>query len=57
MGSWVGGRIGLMVYDVVNGVQILLQFVQPEESEVYENQYSEASQVSYIYETPNSEEL
>ncbi|KAK6911642.1 hypothetical protein RJ641_023735 [Dillenia turbinata] len=24
MGSWVGGRIGLMVYDVVNGVHFLL---------------------------------
>lgn len=30
LGSWVGGRIGLMVYDVVNGVHYLLQFVQPE---------------------------
>ncbi|KAF2324017.1 hypothetical protein GH714_006175 [Hevea brasiliensis] len=26
LGSWVGGRIGLMVYDVVNGVNFLLQF-------------------------------
>ncbi|XP_072959325.1 uncharacterized protein [Typha angustifolia] len=29
LGSWVGGRIGLMVYDVVNGVNFLLQFVEP----------------------------
>ncbi|XP_019418595.1 PREDICTED: uncharacterized protein LOC109329384 [Lupinus angustifolius] len=27
-GSWVGGRIGLMLYDVVNAVHFLLQFVQ-----------------------------
>lgn len=33
LGSWVGGRIGLMVYDVVNGVQFILQFVQPQEEE------------------------
>lgn len=32
LGSWVGGRIGLMVYDVVNGVNYLLQFVRPEEN-------------------------
>ncbi|KAG1338796.1 hypothetical protein COCNU_04G011020 [Cocos nucifera] len=32
LGSWVGGRIGLMVYDIVNGVNYLLQFVQPEEN-------------------------
>ncbi|KAJ0979911.1 hypothetical protein J5N97_015385 [Dioscorea zingiberensis] len=32
LGSWVGGRIGLMVYDVVNGLHYLLQFVQPEEN-------------------------
>ncbi|KAJ6974189.1 hypothetical protein NC653_030311 [Populus alba x Populus x berolinensis] len=35
--SWVGGRIGLMVYDVVDGVHYLLQFVQGEDSEVYES--------------------
>ncbi|XP_068664285.1 uncharacterized protein [Aristolochia californica] len=28
LGSWVGGRIGLMVYDVVNGMHYLFQFVQ-----------------------------
>ncbi|KAJ1417176.1 Peptide chain release factor class I/class II [Sesbania bispinosa] len=27
MGSWFGGRIGLMLYDVANGVHYLLQFV------------------------------
>lgn len=25
-GSWIGGRIGLLVYDLVNGVHYLLQF-------------------------------
>lgn len=32
LGSWVGGRIGLMVYDVGNGVHFLLQSIQPEEA-------------------------
>jgi hypothetical protein len=59
LGSWVGGRIGLMVYDVVNGVHFLLQFVQTEESAVretpaYDN--SEASEDSYAaYEAPSYE--
>ncbi|KAJ4967956.1 hypothetical protein NE237_014657 [Protea cynaroides] len=57
LGSWTGGRIGLMVYDVVNGVHSLLQFVQTEESEVYKNENPEAFQESYVYETPNYEEL
>ncbi|KAF7817970.1 uncharacterized protein G2W53_023425 [Senna tora] len=26
MGSWAGGRIGLMIYDVLNGIRFLLQF-------------------------------
>ncbi|XP_062215842.1 uncharacterized protein LOC133916254 [Phragmites australis] len=30
LGSWVGGRIGLMIYDVMNGLKYMLQFVQPE---------------------------
>ncbi|CAK8544559.1 unnamed protein product [Lathyrus sativus] len=28
LGSWVGGRIGLMLYDVANGVHFMFQFVQ-----------------------------
>ncbi|XP_052205644.1 uncharacterized protein LOC127810296 [Diospyros lotus] len=54
LGSWVGGRIGLMVYDVVNGVQYLLQFVQPGEATVYETSTSESSEgeESKVYETP-----
>ncbi|KAK9070957.1 hypothetical protein SSX86_009525 [Deinandra increscens subsp. villosa] len=31
-GSWIGGRMGLMVYDIANGVHFLLQFGQPEEN-------------------------
>lgn len=53
LGSWVGGRIGLMVYDVVNGVHFLLQFVQTGESKVYEE--SQAIEDSYVYETPTYE--
>ncbi|KAE8705579.1 nicotianamine synthase-like [Hibiscus syriacus] len=52
LGSWIGGRIGLMVYDVVNGVHYMLQFAQREESEnhnapIYEK--SEASEDSYVF--------
>ncbi|XWS64449.1 hypothetical protein CRYUN_Cryun05aG0004700 [Craigia yunnanensis] len=59
LGSWVGGRIGLMVYDVVTGVHYLLQFVQMEESEnheapVYEK--SEVSEDSYVYENVDAYE-
>lgn len=55
LGSWVGGRIGLMVYDVVNGVHFLLQFVQPQEEEAGVNEspvfkHFEGSEESY--ETP-----
>ncbi|WJX85329.1 hypothetical protein P8452_67800 [Trifolium repens] len=28
LGSWIGGRIGLMLYDVANGVHFMLQFVK-----------------------------
>ncbi|WRX10149.1 hypothetical protein QQP08_002636 [Theobroma cacao] len=53
LGSWVGGRIGLMVYDVVNGVHYLLQFVQMEKNENHEALVYEKSEVfedSYAYE-------
>ncbi|KAK9293199.1 hypothetical protein L1049_021188 [Liquidambar formosana] len=58
LGSWVGGRLGLMVYDVINGVQFLVQFVQPEETQVFQSsayespETSETSQDSYTYESP-----
>ncbi|KAF3778341.1 hypothetical protein EJ110_NYTH43715 [Nymphaea thermarum] len=52
VGSWVGGRIGLMVYDVINGVNYMLQFVVPEDNASYEASYetptdSGASEESY----------
>ena len=34
MGSWIGGRMGLMLYDVANGVHFLLHSVQSLGSEV-----------------------
>ncbi|KAL5850940.1 hypothetical protein ACOSQ4_008953 [Xanthoceras sorbifolium] len=55
LGSWVGGRIGLMVYDVISGVHYLLQVVQSEESEVLETPFVEkfeASEDSYANEAP-----
>ncbi|XP_057469298.1 uncharacterized protein LOC130758415 [Actinidia eriantha] len=62
LGSWVGGRIGLMVYDVVNGVHYLLQFVQPEETKVFETPAfgsSEAEETKVhetLFESSESEE-
>lgn len=41
LGSWIGGRIGLMVYDVVNGVQYLLQFAPQSEGSEYEDEPQE----------------
>ena len=55
LGSWIGGRVGLMVYDVVNGVHFLLQAVQTEETEAHKSpdyQSSEASEKSFAYEAP-----
>ncbi|XP_008781108.2 uncharacterized protein LOC103700972 [Phoenix dactylifera] len=62
LGSWVGGRIGLMVYDIVNGVNYLLQFVQPEEntSSVFSDEDSDSEDTyktdEHIhYESPSGE--
>lgn len=56
MGSWVGGRIGLMFYDVVNGVHFLFNFVQTGESDVQETESHdesyEAPKSSFFDETP-----
>lgn len=55
LGSWVGGRIGLMVYDVVNGVHFMFSFVQTVGSEVEDSlghESSEAPKSSYFDETP-----
>ncbi|KAL3515958.1 hypothetical protein ACH5RR_022860 [Cinchona calisaya] len=66
LGSWVGGRIGLMVYDVVNGVHYLLQASQLVESEIIDHPTddvyqsadfgsSEAPEDSFVSETPKEE--
>lgn len=47
MGSWVGGRIGLMIYDVINGVHLLLEFVQTGEIEVRKTLVHENSDAPY----------
>lgn len=55
LGSWVGGRIGLMVYDVVSGVNYMIKFGIPESSEVGEAPAYESSEVSddsYFSESP-----
>lgn len=31
LGSWIGGRMGLMVYDIIYGLDYLINFIQPEE--------------------------
>ncbi|OAY69758.1 uncharacterized protein LOC109724461 [Ananas comosus] len=55
LGSWVGGRVGLMVYDVVNGVNFLLQFVQPED-EYSSSEESEYKTEEKFYYNDQSEE-
>lgn len=66
LGSWIGGRIGLMVYDVVNGVHYLLQVSEFVESkiidhptdEVYRSAAfgsSEGPEESLVSETPTDE--
>ncbi|XP_031249136.1 uncharacterized protein LOC116106963 [Pistacia vera] len=52
LGCWVGGRIGLMVYDVINGVHFLLQFVQNEETEPVEGKIEASSEYSNEFESP-----
>ncbi|KAL6649800.1 hypothetical protein ACP70R_014024 [Stipagrostis hirtigluma subsp. patula] len=61
LGSWVGGRIGLMIYDVISGLKYMLQFVQPENqsstyasedgSEYVDNFRSSEREESTYYET------
>ncbi|XP_009801774.1 uncharacterized protein LOC107818885 [Nicotiana tabacum] len=53
LGSWVGGKVGLMVYDLVNGMDHLLVFLQLKEIEVaatlsdefYKDSIAESSEV------------
>ncbi|KAK7269428.1 hypothetical protein RIF29_22154 [Crotalaria pallida] len=54
LGSWVGGRIGLMIYDVINGVHFLLQFAETVGSEIKETmlENSEPPERSSYDETP-----
>lgn len=47
LGSWVGGRVGLMVYDVVNGVSILLHFTETVET-ISSDGISEAEAKDYV---------
>ncbi|XP_022965896.1 uncharacterized protein LOC111465644 [Cucurbita maxima] len=58
LGSWVGGRIGLMVYDVVNGLHFLLNFVEGEEESLVHEKAAyfenEASDDSLVNEAPIS---
>lgn len=54
-GSWIGARMGLMVYDVVNGVSYLVNFVQPDEERHesqsnYEDEYSREERSESNYE-------
>ncbi|CAN0914079.1 hypothetical protein LINGRAHAP2_LOCUS28339 [Linum grandiflorum] len=55
LGSWIGGRIGLMVYDVVNGVHYLLNFAEAIDSEIEEFREADVSE-TYVaaedYESP-----
>ncbi|KAJ4764434.1 hypothetical protein LUZ62_074809 [Rhynchospora pubera] len=61
IGSWFGARMGLMVYDVVNGLNYLVNFVQPEESyqpqSHYEDEYrrEEREEENQYYERPDEE--
>lgn len=52
LGSWIGGRIGLMIYDVVNGVHHLLHFA---ETEVIGNAGSGEATESYERRAEDSE--
>ncbi|CAK9137643.1 unnamed protein product [Ilex paraguariensis] len=55
LGSWVGGRAGLMVYDVVNGVKYLLQFVQSEETRVFETPLDERAYGTFSFDSSDDE--
>ncbi|KAL5700894.1 hypothetical protein ACHQM5_026293 [Ranunculus cassubicifolius] len=62
LGSWVGGRIGLMVYDVVNGVHFLLQVTETVTEEIASSESDapvyeappayDTTESSYEYEAP-----
>ncbi|KAL5209864.1 hypothetical protein ABZP36_005487 [Zizania latifolia] len=55
LGSWAGGRIGLMIYDIINGLNYMLQFVKPEyESPSYASE--ESSEYADNYRSGEREE-
>ena len=35
LGSWGGGRIGLMIYDIISGLKYMLQSIQPQNESSY----------------------
>jgi len=35
LGSWGGGRIGLMIYDIINGLKFMFQSIQPQNESSY----------------------
>lgn len=55
LGSWVGGRMGLMVYDIVNGIDYLLHFVQPEEETSSGSEDAYNSRENVDYENPSEQ--
>lgn len=58
LGSWVGGRIGLMVYDVVNGIHFMMQFLQGEaqlNEDASNNKYFEST-LSGVSDEPTNNE-
>ncbi|KAM0854626.1 hypothetical protein ACQ4PT_050304 [Festuca glaucescens] len=57
LGSWVGGRIGLMVYDVINGLNYMLQFVRPEQYQSSAYASAEALEYADNYRSAEGEEL
>lgn len=64
LGSWVGGRIGLMLYDVVNGISYMIQYVESNDNDssykrVYEDEQNERYENSEPYKdiTSSQEEL
>lgn len=55
LGSWGGGRIGLMIYDVINGLKHMFQSFQPEnESSSYVSE--DGSEYTESYESRDREE-
>ena len=56
LGSWVGGRIGLMFYDIINGLNYMLQFVRPEQYQSSSYASEEGSEYGDNYRSGEREE-